>query len=141
MSFGADWRRRPLTGDDGVAVVRSFVVQVSPGYFETLSVPLVAGRDFIWTDDRGQRDVAIVSEGLAKRVVPRCRSGRTARPTRRPARPSLGGDWRGGGRQARRAARDEPGVSLYGTAAGASTSLELSRPSGVAEVSACRQHR
>jgi hypothetical protein len=41
------------------------VEQVSPGYFDTLTIPLAAGRDFAWTDDRGQRGVAIVSRGLA----------------------------------------------------------------------------
>jgi predicted permease len=58
-------RRRPVTGDDGSDGVGAFVEQVSPGYFETLSIPLAAGRDFAWTDDRGQRGVAIVSRGLA----------------------------------------------------------------------------
>jgi len=43
---------------------------VSPGYFETLSVPLVGGRDFTWTDDHGQQDVAIVSAGLARALFP-----------------------------------------------------------------------
>jgi predicted permease len=70
LSFGADGRRRPLTGGDGLHGVRSFVLQVSPGFFETLSVPLVAGRDFRWTDDRRQRDVAIVSEGTANTLFP-----------------------------------------------------------------------
>jgi predicted permease len=70
LSFGADWRRRPITGRDGLGSARSFVLQVSPGYFETLGVPLVAGRDFLWTDDHGQRNVAIISAGLAKAVLP-----------------------------------------------------------------------
>jgi predicted permease len=70
LSFGADWRRRPITGRDDLGSARSFVLQVSPGYFETLGVPLVAGRDFLWTDDHGQRNVAIISAGLAKLVWP-----------------------------------------------------------------------
>jgi predicted permease len=70
LSFGADWRRRPVTGRDGPGSARSFVLQVSPGYFETLGVPLVAGRDFLWTDDHSQRNVAIISAGLAKAVLP-----------------------------------------------------------------------
>jgi predicted permease len=70
LSFGADWRRRPITGRDGLGSARAFVLQVSPGYFETLGVPLLAGRDFLWTDGRGQRDVAIVSGRLAKAVLP-----------------------------------------------------------------------
>jgi predicted permease len=70
LSFGADWRRRTITARDGLDSARSFVLQVSPGYFETLGVPLVAGRDFQWTDDHGQRNVAIISAGLAKAVWP-----------------------------------------------------------------------
>jgi hypothetical protein len=58
-------RRRPVAGDDGSGSVSAFVEQVSPGYFDTLTIPLAAGRDFAWTDDRSQRDVAIVSKGLA----------------------------------------------------------------------------
>ena len=70
LSFGADWRRRAITGADGLHGARSFVVQVSPGYFETLSVPLVAGRDFTWTDDSDHQQVAIVSEDLARTLFP-----------------------------------------------------------------------
>jgi predicted permease len=70
LSFGADSRRRAITGADGLGGARSFVVQVSPGYFETLSMPLVAGRDFTWTDDGHQRQVAIVSEGLGRALFP-----------------------------------------------------------------------
>lgn len=48
--------------------------QVSPGYFATLGVPLIAGRDFSDADfrdsDDGVADVVIVSEGLAKEAFP-----------------------------------------------------------------------
>ncbi len=67
MLIGVD---APSPGATALHGVRSFVVQVSPGYFETLSVPLVAGRDFTWTDDRRQRDVAIISAGLASALFP-----------------------------------------------------------------------
>lgn len=70
LSFGADWRRRSITGRAGVDGARAFVLQVSPGYFETLGVPFVAGRDFDWTDDGSQRGVAIISAALAKSVLP-----------------------------------------------------------------------
>jgi predicted permease len=70
LSFSADGRRRPLTGGDGLHDAKPFVMTVSPDYFETLSVPLVAGRDFKWTDDRRQRDVAIISEGVARALFP-----------------------------------------------------------------------
>jgi predicted permease len=60
---------RPVTGDDGLRRVNAFFLQVSPGYFETLSVPLVAGRDFAWTDNSSQRPVAIVSQGLSGELL------------------------------------------------------------------------
>ena len=39
---------------------------VSPGYFRTLGTPLIAGRDFTWTDIYSKRPVAIVSENMAR---------------------------------------------------------------------------
>jgi predicted permease len=39
---------------------------ISPGMFQTLGTPLVAGRDFTWTDLYDSREVAIVSENLAR---------------------------------------------------------------------------
>ena len=40
---------------------------VSPGYFATMGTPLVAGRDFSWTDVYERRAVALISEDLAVR--------------------------------------------------------------------------
>ncbi len=73
LSLAAPWSfgsplLRPVTGDDGLRSVSAFFLHVSPGYFETLSVPLLAGRDFAWTDTSGQRHVAIVSQGLASEL-------------------------------------------------------------------------
>jgi predicted permease len=39
---------------------------VAPGVFATLGIPLVAGRDFTWADIFNTRDVAIVSENMAR---------------------------------------------------------------------------
>ena len=39
---------------------------VSPGLFKTQGTPLIAGRDFTWTDIYDQREVAIVSENMAR---------------------------------------------------------------------------
>jgi predicted permease len=39
---------------------------VSPGYFATLGTPLVAGRDFTWTDIYEMRPVVLISENLAR---------------------------------------------------------------------------
>jgi predicted permease len=42
-------------------------VIVSPGYFATLGIPVIAGRDFTAEDRGGQLPVVIVSEAIAKR--------------------------------------------------------------------------
>jgi predicted permease len=42
-------------------------LMVSPGYFETLSIPLLAGRDFTESDSRGEPAVAIVNESFLRR--------------------------------------------------------------------------
>ena len=41
---------------------------VSPGLFKTLGTPLIAGRDFTWTDIEDERRVAIVSENMAREM-------------------------------------------------------------------------
>ncbi len=43
---------------------------ISPGYFLSMGVPLIQGRDFEWTDDRGAPDVVIVNEAAARRLWP-----------------------------------------------------------------------
>lgn len=43
---------------------------VTPGYFETLGIPLLGGRDFTAQDDSGAPPVAILSETMAKRYWP-----------------------------------------------------------------------
>jgi len=39
---------------------------VAPGFLSTLGTPLIAGRDFIWTDVYNKAQVALVSENLAR---------------------------------------------------------------------------
>jgi putative ABC transport system permease protein len=41
---------------------------VTPGFFQTLGTPLVAGRDLTWTDLEQRRNVAIVSENMAREL-------------------------------------------------------------------------
>jgi predicted permease len=52
--------------DDGRTPPNRQVKVISPGMFQTLRTPLVAGRDFTWTDLYDVRDVAIISENLAR---------------------------------------------------------------------------
>ena len=41
---------------------------VAPGLFATLGIPLLAGRDFTWTDVNERRQVAIVSNNMAREI-------------------------------------------------------------------------
>lgn len=52
--------------DDGLTPPNHQVKVISPGMFQTLGTPLVAGRDFTWTDLHDLRHVAIISENLAR---------------------------------------------------------------------------
>ena len=56
-----------LPGDAGRA---GTLVMVSPGFFETLGIPILSGRGFNWTDDEKHPRVAIVDEDLARRLLP-----------------------------------------------------------------------
>lgn len=61
-NFPVDTRERP---DLAIGAVE--LRQVSPGYFATLGIPLVAGRDFGAGDLPGGEGVAIVNQELARR--------------------------------------------------------------------------
>jgi putative ABC transport system permease protein len=41
---------------------------ITPGFFKTAGTPLIAGRDFTWTDLYDKRPVAIVSDNLAREM-------------------------------------------------------------------------
>src|SRR5260370_34363295 len=42
---------------------------VAPGCFETVGIPLVAGRDYTWTDITERRPVSMISENLARELL------------------------------------------------------------------------
>src|SRR5271154_5696553 len=44
---------------------------IGPGFFNLIGMRLLAGREFLWSDDRTSPSVAIISESLAKRLFPR----------------------------------------------------------------------
>jgi len=44
------------------------LVLVSPGFFQTLGIPILSGRDFDWTDDPNHPHVTIVDGNLARKL-------------------------------------------------------------------------
>jgi predicted permease len=52
--------------DDGKTPPNRHVKAISPGMFQTMGIPIVAGRDFTWTDLEQQRDLVIISQNLAR---------------------------------------------------------------------------
>ncbi|HMD21537.1 MAG TPA: ADOP family duplicated permease [Alloacidobacterium sp.] len=66
FAFMAQGATRRNGIDDWRAKFRS----ISPGYFETLGVPFIAGRDFLDSDKAGSERVVIVSQSLAKTLFP-----------------------------------------------------------------------
>ncbi len=80
-SFSVPWRdAQPLsialqfamegqTPQNGADYPRAQFRSVSPGYFETLGIPILAGRDFRDSDRDDSELVVIVSESLAKRLL------------------------------------------------------------------------
>jgi ABC-type antimicrobial peptide transport system permease subunit len=43
---------------------------VSPGFFKTLAIPLMSGRDFTWFDDKQHPTVVIIDSLIAKQLFP-----------------------------------------------------------------------
>jgi predicted permease len=61
----------PESADPDITVkVKSYGTMISPGFFRTLGIPLVRGRDFNPTDDARHPHVAIVSSSLARQLFP-----------------------------------------------------------------------
>jgi predicted permease len=55
---------------EGGGPTRIGLAVIGPSYFDTLRIPLLAGRDFSWIDDASAPAVAIVNETLARRFWP-----------------------------------------------------------------------
>jgi len=64
--FSAEGRKNANPQDDQRAQYRS----VSPGFFATLGIPLIAGRDFTNADRRGAERVAIINARVADQLFP-----------------------------------------------------------------------
>jgi putative ABC transport system permease protein len=71
-SFGPGFQfsvdgRVPASGEEPP---RAQLRAVTPGFFASLGVPLIAGRDFNANDTKGSETVVIVSQSLAQRMFP-----------------------------------------------------------------------
>ena len=70
QSFGGQFSVEGFARADGEEDPRARWRTVSPGFFATLDVPIVAGRDFTDDDARNSEDLVIVSQSLAQRMFP-----------------------------------------------------------------------
>jgi putative ABC transport system permease protein len=66
VTFRTEADRTP----DAARLPRAGFRTVSPGYFETMRIPIVKGRTFTGVDREGSQEVAIVSASLAARLWP-----------------------------------------------------------------------
>ncbi len=66
LAFAAEGAKQENPEDDTRAAFRS----VSAGYFDTLGIPIVEGRDFRDSDRDGSERVVVISQSLAQRFFP-----------------------------------------------------------------------
>jgi len=59
-----------VTTDGGQMVHENGRNSVSPGYFETLEIPLLRGRDIADSDTRSSRPVAVINQAMAEQLWP-----------------------------------------------------------------------
>ncbi len=60
----------PGVADDPLTAPQAIIHFVTPGFFETLGIPITAGRDFTDQDHASSPSVAVISESLAQRLWP-----------------------------------------------------------------------
>ena len=61
----------PVTGESDTGLGQlATLAAVTPGFLQTLGVPLVRGRDFNWTDDPKHPRVAIIDSTVARKLFP-----------------------------------------------------------------------
>ena len=70
QSFGGQFSVEGFARADGEEDPRARWRTASPGFFATLDVPIIAGRDFTDDDARNSDNLVIVSQSLAQRMFP-----------------------------------------------------------------------
>ena len=68
---GGDWEETSIDGyvPGPNENMKIYVDDVWPGYFQTLKIPILAGRDFIEGDAAGTQPVAVVNDTFARRYL------------------------------------------------------------------------
>jgi predicted permease len=67
MGAGITVRGRPADGENAPAIYHNFV---GPRFFETMGIAILAGRDFLSSDDQDAPRCVVVSESVARRYFP-----------------------------------------------------------------------
>ena len=70
LKFTLQFAVEGRTSESGKEDLRARFRSVSPGYFGTLGIPLLEGRDFTQADRRDAEPVVIVSKSVAERLFP-----------------------------------------------------------------------
>jgi predicted permease len=65
--FSVQGQTLPMPGEQPVADFRP----VTPGYFPSMGIPIIGGRDFSWADAPGSLPVVIISDAVARRFWPK----------------------------------------------------------------------
>jgi hypothetical protein len=66
ISISIEGRPAPPPGQEDIIVTRI----ISPGYFDTMSIPLLKGRQLTDQDTDNSPNVVVISEGMARRYWP-----------------------------------------------------------------------
>ncbi|HKW88973.1 MAG TPA: ABC transporter permease, partial [Candidatus Acidoferrales bacterium] len=69
-SYGAELKIAGYQPPNGQSTIFVGDNAVSPGYFETMRIPIIEGRDFLDSDEANAQRIAIVNEAMAKKYWP-----------------------------------------------------------------------
>lgn len=69
-SLSAPPIQQPVSATGRRASIDAGVAFVSPGYLDVIALPILAGRDLTWRDDAAAPRVALISQALARDLMP-----------------------------------------------------------------------